>query len=235
MNILITGTSKGIGEAIARDYLENGHKVFGISRTESEVLKAYPEFYFLSADIADFDAMKKQLPLFLNPVDHLDLVILNAGILNEIKDLKNTTIEEIKKVMDVNVWANKLIIDVCFENLETIGQIVAISSGAGVSGARGWNAYSLSKATLNMLIDLYAKEHTDTHFSAMTPGVIDTQMQDYISGLPGEKDFPVVKKLKKLKNTPDMPQPEEVSGELIGAFEKAKDHDSGAFLDKRQL
>ena len=43
--------------------------------------------------------------------------------------------------MDVNVWTNKVLIDVLFEQLDSIDQIVAISSGATGSGARGWNAY----------------------------------------------------------------------------------------------
>lgn len=56
----------------------------------------------------------------------LDLVILNAGILNDIKDLRETPLEEIKKAMDVNVWANKILIESLFKQVEKIDQIVAI-------------------------------------------------------------------------------------------------------------
>jgi NAD(P)-dependent dehydrogenase (short-subunit alcohol dehydrogenase family) len=235
MNILITGTSKGIGAALAMKYLEKGHKVFGISRITNEKLNANDDFTFLSLDLSDFKQVEEKLPPFLQQAGNTDLVILNAGILNEIKDLKDTPIEEIKKVMDVNVWVNKLIIDICCENLEKVGQVVAISSGAAVSGSRGWNAYSLSKAALNMLIDLYAKEHATIHFSAIAPGIIDTGMQDYISSLPDTLDYPAVKKLKKAKNTPDMPPPEEVSEKLVKAFRKALDCRSGSFLDVREF
>lgn len=235
MNLLITGTSRGIGEALAKDYLYEGNQVFGISRTENKSLNGLPGFFFLSLDLANFKKMKMEVPRFLQPANQMDLIILNAGILSEIKDLKDTPVNEIKKVMDVNVWANKVLIDLCFENLKTITQVVAISSGAGVSGSRGWNAYALSKATLNMLISLYAKENEYTHFSAMTPGIIDTAMQDYISELPDDRDYPVVRKLRKAKGTSEMPKPSEVSGQLIRAFEKAKSYESGSFLDKRKL
>jgi len=235
MKILVTGTSKGIGAALAAKYLEEDNEVYGISRSHNEKLDRNSNFHFLQMDISDFNHVKNKLPEFLDGLDGLEIMILNAGVLNEIKDLKDTTIEEIKKVMDVNVWANKLLIDLCFNKLEKIEQVVAISSGASVSGSRGWNAYSLSKATLNMLIDLYAKEHTHTHFSAIAPGIIDTGMQDYISGLPDTLDYPAVKRLKKAKNTPEMPKPEAVSGMLVSAFKKARNYKSGSFLDVRDF
>jgi NAD(P)-dependent dehydrogenase (short-subunit alcohol dehydrogenase family) len=234
-NILITGTSKGIGESLAVEYLEQGQRVLGISRTENKKLKTYPEFRFLALDISDFEKVKLEIPKFLQSTSQLDLMILNAGILNEIKDMKDTSIEEIKKVMDVNVWSHKVLMDLCFEHTKTVKQVVAISSGAAVTGSRGWNAYSLSKAALNMLINLYAHEKTDTHFCAMAPGIIDTDMQEYISGLPDEKDYPVVRKLKKAKNTPQMPPPEKAAFELVNGFIKALKYESGSFLDIRNI
>jgi benzil reductase ((S)-benzoin forming) len=167
----------------------------------------------------------------------LDLVILNAGILNEIKDLKDTRIEEIRQVMDVNVWANKVLIDALFETLDSVHQIVAISSGAAVSGSRGWNAYSLSKACLNMLIDLYAKEHSQTHFCALAPGLIETGMQDYLNALPEEYEqkFPLVKKLKEARGTENMPRPAEAAKIVTDSIQKVASFESGSFLDIRDL
>ena len=50
-----------------------------------------------------------------------------------------------------------------------------------------------------MLIELYAKEHAETHFISLAPGIIDTGMQDYIYTIEEEEKFPVVQKLKSLK------------------------------------
>jgi len=113
--------------------------------------------FFLVRDVRRFRETETNLISFLNNLKIIDLVILNAGMPREIKDLKDTSLEEIHLVMEVNVWANKIIIDTLLSTHKEIGQLVAVSSGASVSGARGWNAYSLSKATLNMLIRLYAK------------------------------------------------------------------------------
>lgn len=64
--------------------------------------------------------------------------------------------------MDINVWANKLIIDDLAARHVAPRRIVLISSGAGVVGNHGWGAYALSKAALNMLAQLYAHELPST-------------------------------------------------------------------------
>jgi len=235
MNILISGCSKGLGYGLSRFYLERGHKVYGISRSGNSELEDYPDFSHLEQDLSDFESVRKSIPDFLAGIRKLDLLILNAGILNDIKDMKDTGLDEIRHVMDVNVWANKVLIDILFSELDELKQLVAISSGAAVSGSRGWNAYALSKATLNMLIDLYSRENEKTHFIAMAPGLIDSGMQDYISGLPEEIDYPLVKKLKKAKGTEQMPPPARAADIVADAIEKAVNYESGSFVDVRQL
>jgi benzil reductase ((S)-benzoin forming) len=237
MNVLITGCSSGLGFGLASHYLDEGHKVFGISRNPNDELNRKSGFHFLSQDLSDFEGLRSNIPEFLKKESMLDLVILNAGILNEIKDLKDTRIEEIRQVMDVNVWANKVLIDALFETLDSVHQIVAISSGAAVSGSRGWNAYSLSKACLNMLIDLYAKEHSQTHFCALAPGLIETGMQDYLNALPEEYEqkFPLVKKLKEARGTENMPRPAEAAKIVTDSIQKVASFESGSFLDIRDL
>ncbi len=236
MNVLITGTGSGLGYGLAKYYLNEGHTVYGISRKIKDEQKQHPNFRFLMQDISRFREVETNLLSFLKGVNLLDLVILNAGILNEIKDLKETSLDEIKKVMDVNVWSNKILIESLFKTVKQIDQIVAVSSGAAVSGSRGWNAYSLSKATLNMLINLYSKEYTETHFCALAPGLIDTKMQDYIYDLPEEKEYPAVKKLKQAKKSGSMPTVEEAAEINAKAIEKLQAQvDSGSFADVRNM
>ncbi len=235
MKILITGTSSGLGFGLAKYYLQHNHTVYGISRRLNKDLEKFSNFSFLPKDLADFEETERNIAEFLKDTNSLDLVILNAGILNEIKDMKDTGINEIKKVMDVNVWSNKVIIDILFSELKSIRQIVAISSGASVSGARGWNAYSLSKATLNMLINLYANEQPQTHFCALAPGLINTGMQEYISGVSEELDFPTIERLKKVRASGKMPTIEEAAKTNALAIQEVVKYDSGSFIDARKL
>ena len=237
MNILITGCSTGLGFGLASNYMDEGHKVFGISRNPNDTLTKNVNFNYLSLDLTDFEQLRKSVPEFLSSIKSLDLVILNAGILNEIKDLKDTSIDEIRRVMDLNVWSNKVLIDLLFEKLENVDQVVAISSGAAVSGSRGWNAYSLSKATLNMLIDLYSRENANCHFCALAPGLIETGMQNYINELPDyyQAKYPLVKKLKTARGTKKMPKPIEAARIVAKSITKVKKYPSGSFLDVREM
>jgi len=235
MNVFITGTSSGLGFGLAKYYLGTGHRVYGISRKMNEELNNYSGFHFLVQDISRFSEVETNLISFLKDAQVLDLVILNAGVLSEIKDLRDTSLDEIKKVMEVNVWANKILIETFFREVDEIKQVVAVSSGAAVSGARGWNAYSLSKATLNMLISLYAKEFTDTHFCALAPGLVDTGMQDYIYSLEDDEKFPIVQRLKQAKGTEKMPKADEAARVFARAVKSAKNHESGSFLDVRKF
>lgn len=235
MNILITGCSKGLGFGLSEYYLEKGHSVFGISRSGNSKLTGYERFSHIKQDLSDFETVARELSSYLKGINNLDLVILNAGIINDIKDVRDTEIGEMKHVMDVNVWSNKVIIDTLFKASTRPGHIVAISSGASVSGSRGWNAYSISKAALNMLISLYSKEFTDTRFTALAPGLIDTGMQEYLTGLDEKEDYPVISKLRKARDTDQMPGPAGAAEIVASGIEKSKKYETGSFLDVRKL
>jgi benzil reductase ((S)-benzoin forming) len=135
-----------------------------------------------------------------------------------------------KQVLDVNLWANKAVLDGIFRIGIHLRRVVTISSGAAIHGGRGWNAYSISKAALNMLTALYAAEHPQVHFCALAPGIIDTAMQDKIAALPDEERFASFDRLKKAKGTELMPSPEQAAARLVKGIEKAGHECSGEFL-----
>lgn len=234
--ILITGVSSGLGLGLARFYVTQNYQVYGINRKPPEdPIHSAQNFHFIACDLTEENAVRKKLPQLLRTCSQLDRVVLNAGVLNELKDMRDTPLSEIRKVMEINTWANKTVIDTLNSLDLTIHQIVAISSGASISGNRGWNAYSLSKAALNMLIKLYAEELPQIHFCALAPGLVDTAMQDYICALENEEQFPVVKRLKSCRGTELMPTPDEAASRLHEAFAKVMNYDSGSYLDVRQL
>lgn len=234
MNIFITGTSSGIGLGLAKHYLIEGHKVFGISRNENEELNKFEHFHFLAQDISDFHYAMIHISNFLMNLKAIDIIILNAGILNNIKDMHHTSAEELQRSMDINVFGNKVALDAAIKMCD-VKQVVAISSGAAVSGSRGWNAYAISKAAFKMMIELYSKELPEIHFSSVAPGLVDTKMQKYISRLPEDERFPSISRLKAAKGTSDMPEPDKAAQILVNTFNKAKNYESGAFLDVREM
>lgn len=233
--ILITGISSGLGHALARTYLEHNWKVYGVSRNYPDGLQGNPNLYFQALDLADLRYIPSALASLLSHAKKLDLVILNAGVLTPIGDMKDSRMEDLHYGMDVNVWANKVILDTLFQRDVEVNQVVAISSGASVSGMRGWNGYAISKAALNMMIQLYAHEQPHTHFTSLAPGVVDTPMQDYISSIPDAERFPTIARLQRMKGTAEMPSPEGAAHRLAQLFPRLQSLPSGSYTDARKM
>ncbi len=232
--VFITGVSSGLGHGLAKAYLEEGANVFGCSRRCPTDLVA-AGLQFESLDLADAEAGIPSLQKWLSPKLSFDVVILNAGKLGEINDMQDAALSDLKETMEINVWANKWILDILFSNERSVKQVIAISSGASLSGSRGWNGYSLSKAALNMLIKLYAGECPGTHFSSLAPGLIDTAMQDYLTGLPEDQRYAPLEILKAAKGTDIMPDGERCARMLIAVFPKLLKIESGLYSDIRKL
>ncbi len=228
--ILITGVNSGIGYALTKAYLEKGATVYGIGKSERP-LHSEKNFRYLSLDLKAIEKIHPKLEIFLEDLQKLDLALLNAGILGEIKDMADTSLYEIDEVMRVNVWANKAIIDTLNSININVEQIVGISSGASVNASRGWGSYSLSKSALNMLLKLYSREMENTHITALAPGVIDTPMVRHITDEVDPVKFPSA---KRLKEGPIL-KPKIAAQRLIEAFKKVKSYESGSFLDVRTI
>jgi NAD(P)-dependent dehydrogenase (short-subunit alcohol dehydrogenase family) len=228
-NILITGVGSGLGEALAREYLEQGDAVYAIGRTFPKAFDHYMHFFFFPYDLNQTFTIKAEIRPFIE--NHsFDTVILNAGRLGEIQTLEQTDLNEIKEVMELNVWANKELIDMLHAYAH-VKQVVGISSGAAVNGSKGWGAYSLSKAGLNMLLSVYAKELPDIHFTALAPGVIDTPMVRHIINKVDAQIFPSAKRLKE----GNIQSPKNAAQLLISTFDRLLDYESGSFLDVRTM
>jgi benzil reductase ((S)-benzoin forming) len=232
--ILITGVSSGLGHGLAKVYLEQGATVYGCSRRPPDDLIAQG-LLFQSIDLADAERGAAAVAEWLGEVNHFDTVILNAGKLGDIRDMQAAPLSDLRETMEINVWANKWLLDALFTGERIVRQVVAISSGASQSGSRGWNGYSISKAALNMLITLYAGEQPETHFTSLAPGLIDTAMQDYLTNLPADDRFKPLAVLKAAKGTASMPDGETCARMLIDAFPKLLARESGGYADIRKL
>ena len=232
-SVFITGNSSGLGLGLSKEYLERGWRVLGLSRRGVRNLSG--DVKDVRCDLAQLDSIGEALSELFEDTRKLDLVFLNAGILGRIREIHKTPVRDIQLVMDVNVWANKIIMDWFIENGISIDQIVLISSGASVNGNKGWSAYALSKATLNMLAKLYSHEFGETHLTALAPGLVHTAMQDYLCTEVDTALFPSIKKLKYAMDTPRMPSPEEAAKVIADAVPRLKGYPSGSFVDLRTM
>jgi benzil reductase ((S)-benzoin forming) len=230
VNVFISGVSSGLGAAMADLYLEQ-HSVFGLSRRAIQ----NPNIKHVCCDLAELNSISKYLDVLFNNIDHLDLVILNAGQLGPIETLKNQSIDSMQKLMDVNLWSNKVLCDFLLERFPQLSQVVLISSGASINGYAGWGGYSLSKAALNMLAKIYASENPTTHFCSLAPGLIDTPMQDYLCEQVDPEDFPSVQRLSFARQNGDIPNPQKAAHLMASVIKKIKGEVSGSYCDVRKF
>lgn len=226
-NILITGCSSGLGLALTNFYLENGFKVYGISRNKPEIQNA--NFTHISFDLSQISKIKEILSPIIQNISQFETVFLNAGMLGKIKILEELSTNEMQEVYELNVYANKELLDI-FKNIK-VKNILATSSGASKTGYKGWASYSLSKAGVNMLINLYSNEMLNTKILAVAPGVIKTPMTDYIRFELNENIFPSVKKL----NEGFVQTPEETAVKIDNLVNKIDEFESGSYVDIRNI
>lgn len=232
--VFITGVSSGLGYGLAHKFIELGYEVFGCSRrTPSELIEQGLNFCCL--DLEQQSDSQEQFSRWIQEVTSFDFVFLNAGVLGEIKDMQECPMDYLKRIMEINVWSNKWIMDELFSGGRSVEQLIAISSGASLSGSRGWNGYSLSKAALNMLIKLYAGENPNTHFTALAPGLIDTAMQDYLTAIPSDPRYAPIEILKAAKGTDLMPTEMVCAEKIISVLPKLRDFESGSYADIRKF
>ncbi len=234
-NILITGVSSGIGCGLARHYLDVGHRVCGLSRRNPNDLRQQG-LRFVRCDLADSAAIAPAVGRLISNLSQLDLVILNAGVLGRFGDLADAELDDLARTMQINVWSNVAVLNSIFCRQLKVAQVVAVSSGASVNGNRGWSGYSVSKAGLNMLMRLYSREHLDTHFCALAPGLVDTAMQDELCGRDPDQRYPAIDALRKKRHTPEMPEPQRAAAVLAEAIERLPQLvESGQYADIRSL
>lgn len=226
-NILITGCSSGLGLALTNYYLQKGFKVYGISRNKPEIQNQ--NFIHISFDLSKISEIKTSLTTILKEIKNLDLVFLNAGMLGKIKILKELSIEEMQEVYSLNVYANKELLDILMQI--DVKNIFIISSGASKTGYKGWGSYSLSKAGVNMLVNLYSNEMFNTKIIALAPGVIKTPMTDYIRFELDENIFTSAKKLNE-----GLVQTAFETAIKIDAFiNRIDEFETGSYVDIRQI
>ena len=236
MKVFLTGVHTGLGHALARGCLERGARVWGISRSEPEDLAGRDGWAFRVLDLRWFDEIRLGLEELLDGAGAIDLAVLNAGVLGPIQDLSDTSLDELRAVMDVNVWANKELIDGLYALGHGPAQVVGISSGAARNGSGGWGPYSISKAALNLMLRVYAHERPETHFTSVAPGIVDSAMTRWLRD---EATFDsrhgATERVRAAFTDGRTTTPEQAADRLLDLLDRFREHDSGAFLDVREL
>ncbi len=179
-NIIITGTSRGIGFELVKLFAREGHHVLSLSRNAGPVqdLKL-PNVHALPFDLGETKDYEK-LKEFLEEWDTVDVLINNAGrLLN--KPFLEITPKEFEDVYKVNVFGVAEMTKTVLPKMGKKGHVVTISSMGGVQGSvkfPGLSAYSSSKGAVITLTELWAEEFKENgpSFNVLALGAVQTEM-----------------------------------------------------------
>ena len=189
-NIIITGTSRGMGFELVHLFANEGYNVLALSRNERPVNNLHFEnITSFSFDLNDHDDYDKVDTFIKDNWQAVDVLINNAGLLLN-KPFAETSIEDFEAVYKTNVFGVAELTRRVIPHMRKDGHVVTISSMGGVQGSMkfpGLAAYSSSKGAVITLTELLAEEYKETGpcFNVLALGAVQTEMLE--EAFPGYK------------------------------------------------
>ncbi|HEY53018.1 MAG TPA: SDR family NAD(P)-dependent oxidoreductase [Caldilineae bacterium] len=183
--IIITGASRGLGAATARQLAQLGANLVLNARSERlltalahEINEQGGQALAVAGDVSQPAVCDALVAAALETFGGVDTLINNAAVLEPIASIAETDVRAWRRHIDINLIGPYLLTRAALPSLrERHGRVINVSSGAAVSVLAGWSAYCASKAALNQLSASVALEEPDVTSLAVRPGKVDTDMQ----------------------------------------------------------
>jgi NAD(P)-dependent dehydrogenase (short-subunit alcohol dehydrogenase family) len=188
---LVTGGSRGIGEAVAVELAEAGASVAVTARTEAELQetvdrldKVGAEATMIPADLAEDEAPAELVEATVDGLGGLDILVNNAGMMAPWKDAEEVTADDWDALLQVNLKAPHLLAAEALPHLEGGGSVVNVASTSGVQGTKKMLPYSVTKAGIVQLTRDLANEwaRKDVRVNGVAPGWTETRMTAAVRG-----------------------------------------------------
>ncbi|MCH3880790.1 MULTISPECIES: SDR family NAD(P)-dependent oxidoreductase [Tenacibaculum] len=180
-NVVITGTSRGIGFELAKQFAEAGNNVLALSRnTKPLETFNHKNITTISVDLSNNSDIKKAVDFIKTEWKQVDILINNAGKLVN-KPFTELTSEDFLDVYKVNVFAVAELTKSLIPFFQKGSHVVTISSMGGIQGSLkfpGLAAYSSAKGAVITLSELLAEEYKEQQiaFNVLALGAVQTEM-----------------------------------------------------------
>lgn len=196
--VIVTGGSRGIGEATVRLMVENGADVTFFYRSSQEQAMAVVDSLqsakgivtAMQVDVRDKTKVDATIEEIYNRTDRIDVLINNSGIVRD-NLLVGLEEQDIKDVIDTNLYGvfNTSQAVVPYMMRKRTGKIINLSSVSAEKGGRGQTNYAASKGAINAFTKSLAVELAPRNITvnAVAPGVIETDMSKNIRDLGGDE------------------------------------------------
>ncbi|KDR95407.1 benzil reductase ((S)-benzoin forming) [Peptoclostridium litorale DSM 5388] len=242
---IITGASRGLGNATAKKLIEKGYTLFCISRKQDMeiVKKAYEknvELNYYEFDLSNVELIEGLMDDVFEKISAGEAeslyLINNASVVSPLRPISKCESGSIIKNIKVDLLAPIILISTFIrlsEKMEIQKRIVNISSGAAYGPMHGAACYCSAKAGIEMLtkcvgIEEEGKEHP-VKVMSFTPGIMDTEMQREVRSS-NEQDFAELKRFKNYKKKGMLTKPEIVAEKVVKLIE-CRDFKQGESID----
>lgn len=228
---VVTGTSSGLGKAVAQQLLAKGWRVLGVARRDAALGEGYQH---VPLDLGDLGAVESYFrtrfpaEARLAEAGRVGLVN-NAGVLEPVAPLWRLEMDALARAYTVNtvtpMWLMGFFLAQC---AHAPLRIVNVSSGAAHHAYAGWGSYCSTKAALRMAGMALAEEGEllpgggagarDVALLSYEPGIVDTEMQG-VARSRSEADFPDVQRFRDFHSKGLLAPPEQPAAEIVAALE----------------
>lgn len=180
-NVVITGTSRGIGFELAQQFANQGHQVLALSRNTKPLEQInHSNITTISVDLSNEIDIEKAVSFVTTEWKKVDILINNAGKLIN-KPFEQLTTQDFEEVYKVNVFAVAELTRNLLPFMQKGSHVITVSSMGGIQGSMkfpGLAAYSSAKGAVITLSELLAEEYKEQQiaFNVLALGAVQTEM-----------------------------------------------------------
>jgi len=185
---IVTGASRGIGEAAAKELASHGVAVVLAARTKSDIERIAEEInasggkaIACTCDVSNYDDVRQVVEACVDNFSRLDILINNAGLIEPIARLADSDPEHWSRIVDINFKGVYYGLRAAIPVMEQQGSgvVINLSSGAATGAMEGWSHYCSTKAAVLSLTRCADKEYGDKGIRVvgLSPGTVATEMQ----------------------------------------------------------
>lgn len=249
---IVTGATGGLGKALSDSILKNGGKLLFVARDLKKInsfidtneKSKLSNFFKFQADLSigkDLQNTELLIQKIIESNNDIEEIYLfnNASVIDPISLIKDVNFNEIKNALVINIATAYTLSSALIrlkQNKPALKiNIINISSGVSINAVKGWSAYCISKAGLNMLSKCIAIENeTEDIFSlSINPGAIDTGMQEKIRNA-DSVEIPATKKFETMYNEGKLQNSKDVADKLFRIL-ASNDYSNGDFIDFNKI
>jgi 3-oxoacyl-[acyl-carrier protein] reductase len=192
MHLVLTGSSTGIGRALAERLLSRGHHVWGLARSDqSDFAASHPNFHHTRCDVADYSAVAAAASAVAATWPHLDALICAAGLQGEIAPALTADPARwsatVRANLDGTYFPIRALAPLLTSPSPTASRkkIVCFSGGGATKPRTNFSAYGVAKTGIVRLVETIADESRDLplDINALAPGAINTRLTEEVLAL----------------------------------------------------